>query len=98
MTVTTPETATIEHLDWEPACNSASCKHGHPPATHSVQWNFPCTCRDDRTLACAPCAVRIDEANELGPWGGRCGWICGFCDARVSYPGTPKIVTVRPLP
>lgn len=61
MTATTAEhdthTDTIEHLDWQPACDVTNCRTGHPPATHIINLRCGCT-----SLACNGCTKATKEA------------------------------------
>lgn len=57
MTITTLEPATIEHLDFDPACETAYCAFGRPRATHILI--LPCPCKEK--LACTPCTEHSKE-------------------------------------
>lgn len=76
MTITTLESVTIEHLDFdfEPACETPFCTFGHPRATHILI--SPCC----EVLSCTGCAEDAEECVTLAMvMGARLR--CRRCDA-----------------
>lgn len=61
MTLTVLEPFAIEHLDFDPTCETSYCGHGRPKATHILI--LPCPCK--QKLACTPCAEHSLELKRI---------------------------------
>lgn len=89
-----PDVEAIEHLDFEPPCESRNCRVGHPPATHIGFYDltrFVCTCLGtDILLFCPHCVKRISQGGPT--------WRCSFCGARVQAERAEDFVRFEPLP